>query len=195
MFNREDEYLKATRDAQVHVVEEGRGINVKLILINMVLLVTLISLVFLYLKKDSNGISNEFSGQKVAVLGVSYTSSKSEFSDDELIGILNDVEVDKVVETPVAHNNANLYDAMSQLVDDSSVKSQSMYSDAISRELDDKHKFKGKVVVVKKGDTLSSLAEKYYGDAMAFHKILKNNKNISEQSNTLYVGEKINIAY
>jgi nucleoid-associated protein YgaU len=84
---------------------------------------------------------------------------------------------------------------MSQLVDDSSVKSQSMYSDAISRELDDKHKFKGKVVVVKKGDTLSSLAEKYYGDAMAFHKILKNNKNISEQSNTLYVGEKINIAY
>ena len=195
MFNREDEYLKATRNAQVHIVEDNRGMNFKLILINIVVLSTLVALVFWYLKKDVEMNNSGLAGQKVAVLGVSYTSSKAEFSDDELIGLLDNVEVDKVVEKPVAHNNANLYDAMNQLVEGSSVKSQSMYSDAISRELDDKHKFKGKVVVVKKGDTLSSLAEKYYGDAMAFHKILENNKNISEQSNTLYVGEKINIAY
>jgi len=176
MFNREDEYLQATRDAKIHIVEENKSEKLKLILINITLLVTILVLVFLYLNKNPNIVENGVLGQKIAVLGVSHTSSKSEFSNDELMHILDNVDVENIVESEKQTTNTNLYNAISQ-------------------ELDDKNGFKGKIVTVKKGDTLSSLAEEYYGSSKAFYKIIQNNKNISEQSHTLYVGEKIKIAY
>jgi len=207
MFENNDEYLKAIRDAQVHS-DEKRGVNLKLIFINIGLILTLIALVVFYLKKDTK---SQLPAQKVAVLGVSYTSSKSEFSHDneevsneefsneELMDILDDVEVDNATEKQKvqSHNsdNSHLYDAMSQLVEATSIKSQSKYKEAISHELEEEEPFRGRVVIVKKGDTLSSLADEYYGNAMAFDRIIEHNQEVLASSHTLHVGEKIKIVY
>lgn len=132
MFENNDEYSRAIRDSQVHVIEDGRGVNIKLIFINMGLLLTLVALIAFYLQKDSNR-QNE--APKIAVLGVSYTSSKPEFSNDELLDILDEVDVDSSDETPKEQNNAHLYDEMTQLLEGTSAEIHSEYKDALVKEL------------------------------------------------------------
>lgn len=186
MYNSEDDYLEATRHAQVNTYVEKKEKSLRLIFINLVLSILLATLLFFYFQKDINS----FGTNKLAVLGVSYRSTESEYSDDELKSILN-----KEADENLGNNNANLTNQMNQLISEPMVAKKSSYTEAISRELEDKHTKKSRIVLVKKGDTLSSLAEKYYGDSQAFDKIIQYNKHISKQSHKLYVGEKINIPY
>jgi len=179
MYSSEEDYLEATRHAQVNTYVDKREKSLKLIFINVILSILLATLLFFYFQKDIHN----FGVNKLAVLGVSYRSTESEYSDDELKDILNK-EADE-----------NLANKMNQLTTEPMVTKDSGYTKALSRELEDKHPIKSRIVLVKKGDTLSSLAEKYYGDSKAFDKIIQHNKHISKQSNRLYVGEKINIPY
>jgi phage tail protein X len=50
-----------------------------------------------------------------------------------------------------------------------------------------------RIIVVKKGDTLSKLAKKAYGDKLAYDKIFKANPEIIKNPNQIYVGQKIRI--
>jgi hypothetical protein len=50
-----------------------------------------------------------------------------------------------------------------------------------------------RIIVVKKGDSLSKLAEKAYGDRLAYKKILKANPEIIKNPNQIFVGQKIRI--
>ncbi|MBT8137311.1 MAG: peptidoglycan-binding protein LysM [Gammaproteobacteria bacterium] len=47
--------------------------------------------------------------------------------------------------------------------------------------------------VIQSGDTLSKLAKKYYGDAMQYPKIFEANREIIEDPDKIYVGQKIRI--
>ena len=47
--------------------------------------------------------------------------------------------------------------------------------------------------VIQSGDTLGKLAKKYYGDAMKYPKIFEANRDIIEDPNKIYVGQKIKI--
>ncbi len=47
--------------------------------------------------------------------------------------------------------------------------------------------------VVKKGDTLSKIADQYYGDKMLYPKIFEANRNILTDPNKIKVGQKLRI--
>jgi nucleoid-associated protein YgaU len=47
--------------------------------------------------------------------------------------------------------------------------------------------------VVAKGDTLSKIAEEYYGDKMLYTKIFEANKGILKDPNKIQVGQKLRI--
>ncbi len=47
--------------------------------------------------------------------------------------------------------------------------------------------------VIEKGDTLSKLAKKYYGDAMSYPKIFKANTEVIKDPDKIFVGQKIRI--
>jgi nucleoid-associated protein YgaU len=46
---------------------------------------------------------------------------------------------------------------------------------------------------VAKGDTLSKIAEQYYGDKMLYPKIFEANRNILKDPNKIQVGQKLRI--
>lgn len=46
---------------------------------------------------------------------------------------------------------------------------------------------------IKKGDTLSAIAKQYYGNAMKYTRIFEANKDVIEDPNKIYPGQKIRI--
>ncbi len=102
--------------------------------------------------------------QKTNVMGVSYVNDSAMGENDQLMSLLNGMEVDKL--------------------------DNSGYTKAISKEINGENE---KVVVVKAGDTLASLAEKFYGNSMAFDKIIANNPELDNGSNIIRVGQELKI--
>lgn len=47
--------------------------------------------------------------------------------------------------------------------------------------------------VIESGDTLSTLAKRYYGDAMAYMRIFEANRGVIENPDKIFVGQKIRI--
>ena len=47
--------------------------------------------------------------------------------------------------------------------------------------------------VIEKGDTLSKIAKRYYGDAMSYPKIFKANTEVIKDPDKIFVGQKIRI--
>lgn len=191
MFNQEDDYLNATKDAQIYTSVAMKSNNKKLIILNFVLLAVLGYLAFNYLEKGNNLFSSLETEllpvSEQAVLGVSEVVDTSVLSDDKLIQILRVTEVDLLEE--------EFHNSMKILMNEPSIQSKSSYTEAISRELDDKSGFRGRITVVKKGDTLSSIAEKYYGNSMMFSKIIQSNQSIKNDETILKAGQIINIPY
>ena len=51
----------------------------------------------------------------------------------------------------------------------------------------------GEIYEIQSGDTLSSIAKRYYGDAMQYMRIFEANKGIIEDPDKIYPGQKIRI--
>ena len=47
--------------------------------------------------------------------------------------------------------------------------------------------------VVESGDTLSKIAKRYYGDAMQYPRIFEANREVIEDPDKIFVGQKIRI--
>lgn len=56
-------------------------------------------------------------------------------------------------------------------------------------------KVKHRIVTIKKGDTLASIAEKFYGNPMDFKRIIRANRSIRNQHSHLFLGQKIIIPH
>ena len=189
MFGNKDEYENATRHAQVNTYAESKFVNGKLIVLNLLLLMVIGYVIFLFTQTKGN--------EKTAVLGVSITADESNMDDEAYIKLLKSSEVDSVKENSQQMPLDSLNNSMKVLMNESTIQSSSSYTNAISKELeaDDDKKRDYRVVIVKKGDTLSTLAEKYYGNSMKFQKIISANTHLNKQSHTLYVGKEIHIPY
>ena len=130
MFNRDDDYRKATQYAQVNTHAEIKKVNGKLIVANFVLLSLLGYLGFSYIQNQISKPSL-FNSSKTAVLGVSKTIEDDEYTDEELLKILKVVDVDSVKEQ---RNQVTINNSMKLLMNESSIQSQSSYTTAISQQ-------------------------------------------------------------
>ncbi|CAA6814391.1 MAG: Unknown protein [uncultured Sulfurovum sp.] len=185
--NYEEDYINATKHARINNKNQSGSSNLKLVIVNFLLILVLGIITFFYLKNETSFFSDLFS-KKEAVLGVSETISEAEMSDEELIRVLKISNEDEI-------NDLVLRNAMKVLVNESSIKSQSSYTKEIARELEDKQGFQGRVIIVKQGDTLSSLSEKFYGNSMDYSKIIESNEVLSPGSHLLSVGQTLKIPY
>ena len=134
MFNTEKDYENAIKNAQVYKRDE-KAKNGKLRSFNLLFVAILAYASFTYLKTHNSSSSLPISKQ--AVLGVSETVDDFPLDDDKFMDILKNREVDA------------LENSMKISVGTSSIQSQSSYSEAIARELDDKKSgFRGRIAVV-----------------------------------------------
>lgn len=192
--NHKDEYLNATEDARINTYKEESRSNTKWIIINFLIVLTLAYFLFAYLKSETTLIS-EFLPTKKAVLGVSRTVDDTGLSDEELMKILKVTSDELEPKSSSTDSQYELSNSMKLLTREPMIKAPSSYTKAISREVGDKHRSNGRIVVVKKGDTLSSLSEKYYGNSMAFSKIIEHNPSLKNQGSLLKVGQVIKLPY
>jgi len=181
MYNRKDEYREATKDASVNTYGNSKISNSKLIMLNLFLATTLGLMG--YVGFDSFGGQTTFFKQ-TKVMGVSHT-----IDDENFISMLNNSEVDTLVES-----KNGLKNAIDTIVS-TSVGKEDSYMKSISKEISGKKEIKIFSIVVKNGDTLASLADEYYGDSMAYDKIIEVNINLTQEANTIYVGQTINLPY
>ncbi len=190
--NREDEYLKATRDAQVNVHTNKSTFGGLVVIWNLFLLASFTFIGYLgfnYLKNETT-IFNDTIPAQTAVMGVSQTKSDSEYLD-----MLNSIEVEMNV-NDVSKKELSLSSAMDDVINTSTTKDDSLYTQAISKEIDSNiyHK-NSRVILVEKGDTLGSISEKFYGNSMEFDKIIKANEKLNKNSQVIHVGQKLNVPY
>jgi len=195
MFNKEDDYSKATKHARVNTYVENDSSNIKWTIINFLLVSLIAYSLFSYLKNETTYLSDFFPLKK-SVLGVSERVDEHDLSDEELMKILKVTFDEREATTAKEDSQKELTNLMSVLVNESAIKSPSSYTKAISRELDDENSYsEARMVVVKKGDTLSSLAEKYYGNSREFFRIIEHNPSLEGDSTVLKIGQTINIPY
>lgn len=182
MFDYEDEYKKATENAMVNTYNGISRFNWNKLFLNMVLLSALIGMgyfSFVYLKKGTNFF------HKTKVMGVSYTMSDDKYEK----------QLKQMYDKEVENNKVKMNDALSNIVNTSTVRDDYLYTQAISKEIDKKSHHNSRIVVVKKGDTLASIAQEYYGNSMDFDKIIKSNRELSSDSHIIHIGQKLNVPY
>ncbi len=89
-------------------------------------------------------------------------------------------------------NQMSLSEAMSELVDET-IADNSNYTKELQKEVITESKSKGRVIVVKKGDTLESISQKFYGNPMKYKEIMASNSHLLNNSNVIYEGQKITL--
>ena len=194
--NNEDEYIKATQDAQVNAYGRKRGMG-SIVIWNLFILLSFAVLSYLgynYLRGNTT-IFKDSLPQKTVVMGVSDTKSDSEYLE-----MLNSVDVDSVERSN--KEELSLSEAINDVINTSTLRDNSLYTQAIAQEIDgnnydDKERYNEspRVIFVEKGDTLTSISERYYGNSMDFNKIIDANDNLSRENYVIHVGQKLNIPY
>ncbi|RUM66070.1 MAG: hypothetical protein DSZ05_04920 [Sulfurospirillum sp.] len=91
-------------------------------------------------------------------------------------------------------NLANLSLQIGHIVNDMKTKNgkHSGYRSSIKKEVSTRVA-ETRVVVVKKGDTLSKIARRVYGKAMAYTRILKANPDLIKNPNNIYIGQRLRV--
>ena len=191
--NREDEYLKATQDAQVNIHTNKNTFGGLVIIWNLFLLASLVFVGYLgfnYLKSETTIFNDDTFPNQTAVMGVSDTKSDSEY-----LKMLNSIEVEMNT-NEVNKKELSLSSAIDDVINTSTIRDDSLYTQAISKEIDSSvyHK-NSRVILVEEGDTLGSISEKFYGNSMEFDKIIEANEKLNKNSQVIHVGQKLNIPY
>ncbi len=89
----------------------------------------------------------------------------------------------KIVEKNL--NSVKITDSHKNRIEDENRKRK------VAIETEKANKSQYRVVTVKKGDTLASLAEKYYGNPMDFERIVRANRDIRSSHSHLHLGQKV----
>jgi len=163
-----DCYNEATKDALIN----NNNIKNKTKTGLLILSLSLVGVVSFF---GYNSLQNN-SVKKTKVMGVSHTKSISQNDIDYA------AEIEKL-DTPDMDGEYS-----SQLVE--YVNKEINH---VSKNRED-NRWRDIVVVVKQGDTLASLAKKYYNDSTAYDKIIKNNRELTEKSHVIYPGQKLKIS-
>ena len=100
----------------------------------------------------------------------------------------------------VVNDDANSYDDLAKLseeigtiVRDMDKKGKSSdYTASIKKEVATRQS-EMRVIIVRKGDSLSKIAKRAYGNAMAFDRILEANPELIKNPNMIYVGQRLRV--
>jgi len=188
MFSKNrDEYIEATEHASINTHSIREKHEYKLGIFNLFLLTTIG--VMGYVSFDSFHVKSSFF-KNINILNKDKIENNPE-TDQELINILGTIDINSVA-VEDKKKFISLSSAIDSVVNDSSLEDNSPYTQALAREI---NRDQERVVVIKKGDTLASLSEQYYGDSMAYSKILKANKSLSQTSYTIFVGQELILPY
>ena len=134
-------------------------------------------------------------------------------SEDEYLNALKGIEHELTQEREVATLDTEvqleLASAMSNLLDDDVVSENSTYMDKLQKEIkveveniettrvivhNEPNEKVLRKVIVKKGDTLQGLSDKFYGDAMNYKRIIAINDNLNSNE-IIYEGQTILLPY
>jgi len=164
----DDYYNEATKNAAIN----NNNIKNKTKTSLLILSLSLIGIVSFF----GYNFFQDNSVQKTKVMGVTHTKPVSQNDIDYA------AEIEKL-DTPDMDGEYS-----SQLVE--------YVNKEINKAKEDikKDRWKDIVVVVKQGDTLASLAKKYYNDSTAYDKIINNNRELTEKSHVIYPGQKLRIS-
>jgi LysM repeat protein len=183
MFSNKDEYAAATEQASINQYGKKSRRGYKLGIFNLFLLTTIG--VMGYVSFDSLKNKSIFVKESVPL-----NTTSTNTSDRELLELLSSVNVKSVEDKK---EQESLHSALNNLVSDSISSNDSLYTQALSRELD--KETQERTIIVQKGDTLASLSLKYYGSALAYDKIISHNKILSNESQTIFPGQKLVLPY
>jgi LysM repeat protein len=181
LFDYEDEYKKATQSAMVNTYEVQDGLNWRALFVNGVLLSAFAGIGyfgFIYLKNETT-----FFNKTTAVMGATHTINDAEY----LKQLTNSMDEEV--------NRVNVSDALSSIVNTSTLRDNSLYTQAISQEIDGTYHQNSRVILVEKGDTLASISEEYYGNSMEFDKIIEANERLNKDSKIIHIGQKLHVPY
>jgi cell division protein FtsI/penicillin-binding protein 2 len=87
---------------------------------------------------------------------------------------------------------ANLSRKIGHIVDTMQHKSKSTYTSSIKKEVKTRSR-EMRVIIVRRGDTLSKIALRAYGSAMAYDAILQANPDLIKNPNHIYVGQHLRV--
>ncbi len=138
MFNRNDEYINATKNARINTYDSGET-SVRVWFINF----SLFSLLVIGSYYSYLYYNNTKSRHSTIVMGVSHTNA----SDNDLMAKLYDIEVDKVTEQ---RDNISISAAMKKIIDNSSVEDSSKYVEELATEVDNNSEVKSKKLTFEK---------------------------------------------
>jgi len=123
MFNRNDEYINATRDARINMGENNSS-SIKLWMMNLALLsIMVIGSYYTYL------YFNKSDKHSTIVMGATHTSTL----DNDLIEKLYNAEVDTII---VQRDNESISYEIEKIIDASLVKNDSKYIESLALEVD-----------------------------------------------------------
>lgn len=138
MFKNDNNYINTIKNTQTYSTLSKKTSNKKIMILNLSLVTLLGYLSFNYINKPSKSLP----AVKQAVLGVYEVYDDSQSKNDTGMKTL------KVTQDMIPQNTIKV------LVAKSSIQSKSSYTEAISRKLDDKSGFKGRIAVVNQNITL-----------------------------------------
>jgi|GEM_PF-2379798 len=167
-------YSEAVKDA---IINNRTRKNSKTILlvVNLSFIVVASILGFKYFS-SSNSVESK-------VLGVTHIAQKGDSSENSS----KDIDFTSEIEKIDKETSDNEYSSQLE-----KYISQEMESPQESKQ--EPQQKRDIVIVVKKGDTLASLAKKYYNDPKAYNLIIENNREIFKNSHTIYPGQELKIS-
>jgi nucleoid-associated protein YgaU len=174
MFNTQDTdsyYSEAVKDA---VINRDKQSNNTIFLISSLL--ALVGVSFFGYKFFNESNENKI---ETKVLGVTHVAQKGENMSDN-IDVTSEIEkIDK--ETSDSEYSTQLQQYISQEMEHPNAPNRTSKDDF--------------TIIVQKGDTLASLAKKYYNDPRAYEIIIENNKEAFKKSRTIYPGQELIISH
>jgi len=183
MFDSRDEYTQAIQNARFKNYPLKNRVNKRFFLLNLSIFIFFILVGYLgvdYLKNHDSHL------KKTSVMGVSYTNPNYKMRENsdliERINELNDEVITLKQEVSMKHVVDNLIEA-----------SERTGKSAYANSTVNKYNQSLRTILVQHGDTLESLSEEFYGNSKAFHRIINANSSLTNESPTIYVGQKIYI--
>ncbi len=191
MFDNRDEngdsyYTEAVKDAVINNTDNKKINNKIFLILNLIIATFLVGGVLFFTYKFFLQKDDEHLIKKTKVMGVTHIAK-----DNKQEKVVTQSDIDYAIEiekldSPTMDNEYN-----KQLSKYLLNKKRTEEDDTLTDN--EEERWRDVTIVVKDGDTLVSLAKKYYNDPKAYDKIIKSNPELTENSHTIYPGQKLKI--